>query len=29
LQLSQRLREVWAGDPELTRLTFAALADQS
>jgi thiamine-phosphate pyrophosphorylase len=28
-QLSQRLREVWASDPELTRLTFAALADQS
>ncbi|WP_188896928.1 thiamine phosphate synthase [Microlunatus endophyticus] len=29
LRLSQRLREVWATDPELTRLTFAALADQS
>jgi thiamine-phosphate pyrophosphorylase len=28
-RLSQRLREVWASDPELTRLTFAALADQS
>lgn len=29
LQLSQRLREVWATDPELTRLTFAALAEQA
>lgn len=28
-QLSQRLREVWATDPELTRLTFAALAEQA
>lgn len=29
LHLSQRLREVWATDPELTRLTFAALAEQA
>lgn len=29
LQLSQRLREVWAADPALTRLTFAALAEQA
>jgi thiamine-phosphate pyrophosphorylase len=28
LQLSHRLREVWSADPELTRLTFAALAEQ-
>jgi len=28
-QLSQRLREVWAADPELTRLTFSALAEQA
>ena len=28
-ELAQRLRSVWADDPELTRLTFAALADQS
>lgn len=28
-QLSQRLRHFWADDPDLTRLTFAALADQS
>jgi thiamine-phosphate pyrophosphorylase len=27
--LSQRLRTVWAEDPELTRLTFAALAEQA
>lgn len=29
LHLSQRLREVWSSDPDLTRLTFAALAEQS
>lgn len=29
LQLSQRLREVWSADPELTRLTFSALAEQA
>lgn len=29
LQLSQRLREVWAADAELTRLTFSALAEQA
>ncbi|WP_157683208.1 thiamine phosphate synthase [Microlunatus soli] len=28
-QLSGRLREVWAGDEELTRLTFSALAEQA
>ena len=28
-QLSQRLREVWATDAELTRLTFSALAEQA
>lgn len=27
--LAQRLREVWADDPALTRLTFAALAEQT
>ncbi|MBO0812820.1 MAG: thiamine phosphate synthase [Microlunatus sp.] len=29
LQLSQRLREFWSADPDLTRLTFAALAEQA
>jgi thiamine-phosphate pyrophosphorylase len=28
-RLSQRLRKVWADDPDLTRLTFAALAEQT
>jgi thiamine-phosphate pyrophosphorylase len=28
-QLSQRLRAVWAADPDLTRFTFAALAEQA
>ena len=29
LRLSQRLREVWSADPELTRLTFSALAERA
>ncbi|HEY9294089.1 MAG TPA: thiamine phosphate synthase [Microlunatus sp.] len=29
LQLSHRLREVWSTDPDLTRFTFAALAEQA
>lgn len=29
LRLSQRLRAVWSADPELTRLTFSALAEQA
>ena len=28
-RLSRRLREVWSTDPELTRFTFAALAEQT
>ncbi|QDP97613.1 thiamine phosphate synthase [Microlunatus elymi] len=28
-ELSQRLREFWSADPDLTRLTFAALAEQA